>query len=517
MNSIKILTDQAIDLNLNPPSSNLTETVPIHRLPPEVISDVFLRSLPVDSDKPPRPSPLTAPTLFTHVCSSWRKIAIDTHSLWCRIEVGVGVEDVFEQVKGLWGCTKPHPRPAQDAKVLEEWTKRSGSMPLTIHIGYLAEPELSYDRPVEIIMNVAHRWKDMILGIPASYLQRAIALIPAGTPLLETFAMNDRSIPRWVPYKVKPPPKRPLSLDFATSPLPLLKGLSIRGTVQFDFTIPLSALQTLSLDHCSPSNSLEILRNCPNVEDLTLVYYDLIHSDELSLPETTILLSRVQIFRLVHTRYNDEPLDDEDFMEIGELLDHLCVPSLKFFFYRIGILPYDDEGPDEWDYLSRLICRSNCYIEELEFEIIRIDGASVVSCLMLSPGLKHLGVTAALDEELVDALDEPSGHTITTYMCPLLESFHLIDWPHSISLGDTEHVLKIARSRLCLPIGQEGRIARFSFISDQFDHGDPLAQLEHKCRVLSRLPLLQFCLDNGLEVLSGTEWRENREKQGLRL
>ncbi|TDL22499.1 hypothetical protein BD410DRAFT_788311 [Rickenella mellea] len=510
----QILTDQATDPAMHASDSELiTKLIPIHSAPPEILSDIFLRCLPVD--ELPRSSPNTAPILLTHVCSLWRNVAVSTPDLWCRIEVGVGAKDVFEHTKGWHGYVKPHPRPSLDAKVLEQWTRRSGSMPLTVHIGYPAEPELSYDGPFEIIRNVAHRWRDMLFGLPTPYLQRVVALIPTDTPLLESFAMNDRSIPRWVSYRDEPPPKRPLSFNFVSSPLPLLQSLSIRAAVWFNFNTQLNALQTLSLDHCRPSNSLEILRNCPNIEELTLVYYDLMRSDELPRPESIILLSRLQKFRLVHERYNHEYLGDEEFLEIGKLLRHLCLPSLKSFFYRIAILPGDEEVPAKWNYLSRLILRSNCSIEDLEFETIRIDAASMVKCLRLSPGLKHLGVTgAALGEKLVNALTTPLDHTITTFMCPLLESFHLIHWDNTRNV-DLKFAMEIARSRLCLPIGHQGRVARFSFIYDRFHESDLWRDLKRTCVFRSWLQLYTDCIENGLEPISGIKWREDRKRKGL--
>ncbi|TDL17660.1 hypothetical protein BD410DRAFT_901335 [Rickenella mellea] len=494
------LRDQSTTAQKRPCGATSTNPAPFHSVPIEIISEIFLRCLPVD--ELPRSSPETAPTSLTHVCRSWRKIAIGTPSLWCRIQVGVEDSDDYPP-------RHANPRPSFDTRVLECWAGRSRSMPLSIHVGYPAESRLNYDSMLEAVTKLAPQCKDMAFSMPASYLRQVMALVPDSTPLLASLVVYYGRVRTWGgPCH--------FSLDLSSAPLPLLRSLSIRATFRFNFHTPLNALRTLSLAQCSPSNTLDILRNCPNIEDLALAFYGQLRSDGAPQPESTILLLRVKKFNLINTRYTEDVWEDNDCLEIGELLDHLCLPSLKFFLYRTRSLPYDEKDPQQWDYLSRLLYRSNCSVQDLEFDTNMIDAASVVRCLQLSPGLKHLGVTAtALNEELVDVLTRPADDTIATYMCPLLESFH-VDYVHKTSTMHTKHVLEIARSRLCLPIGHEARAARFSFIHDHFRSSNPISDLQDTCRFSPRWSLLKDCLDNGLEAYSGIKWMEDREQQGLR-
>ncbi|KAJ7113036.1 hypothetical protein C8R44DRAFT_596190, partial [Mycena epipterygia] len=54
---------------------------PVLTLPSEITSDIFIQSIPRDSN----PSRHTAPLLLTQICRQWRAIALATPSLWQSI------------------------------------------------------------------------------------------------------------------------------------------------------------------------------------------------------------------------------------------------------------------------------------------------------------------------------------------------------------------------------------------------------------------------------------------------
>ncbi|KAK7053562.1 hypothetical protein R3P38DRAFT_1461157 [Favolaschia claudopus] len=65
----------ALDLGRN--------STPVHDLPPEIISDIFILCLPAHGRV--KPSPETAPLLLAQICRRWREIALETCQLWCSI------------------------------------------------------------------------------------------------------------------------------------------------------------------------------------------------------------------------------------------------------------------------------------------------------------------------------------------------------------------------------------------------------------------------------------------------
>ncbi|KAJ6516847.1 hypothetical protein C8R47DRAFT_406650 [Mycena vitilis] len=58
---------------------------PVARLPFELSSDIFLRSLPVY----PKPGASNLPVVFLHVCNAWADIALSTPALWDKIQINL--------------------------------------------------------------------------------------------------------------------------------------------------------------------------------------------------------------------------------------------------------------------------------------------------------------------------------------------------------------------------------------------------------------------------------------------
>lgn len=57
----------------------------IHRLHPELLSEIFLHCLP--DDQYVTPDPLDAPLLVCRVCHYWREISLLTPKLWCSLNI----------------------------------------------------------------------------------------------------------------------------------------------------------------------------------------------------------------------------------------------------------------------------------------------------------------------------------------------------------------------------------------------------------------------------------------------
>ncbi|KAF8592298.1 hypothetical protein K439DRAFT_1324941, partial [Ramaria rubella] len=87
---------------------------PIRRLPPEILIEIFLRCVSVQSHTElySQISPTAAPFLFTKVCSRWRRIALSWPRLW----------------------TVCYGRPADLRHSLPFWLSHSGSVPIDVHI-----------------------------------------------------------------------------------------------------------------------------------------------------------------------------------------------------------------------------------------------------------------------------------------------------------------------------------------------------------------------------------------------
>ncbi|KAF7348130.1 F-box domain-containing protein [Mycena sanguinolenta] len=110
---------------------------PMGRLPVEISSDIFMRSLPDYYSHPITPSFYDAPVLFLRICHLWSEIALATPSLWAEICFD------FDHDSG--------PNATDSKNRLARWIARAGTFPLNLSLGgHLASG-------VDIIQQYAHR------------------------------------------------------------------------------------------------------------------------------------------------------------------------------------------------------------------------------------------------------------------------------------------------------------------------------------------------------------------------
>jgi hypothetical protein len=86
------------------------------RLPPEVLSHIFMYCLPEEQYL--SPAPRLAPMLLTRICRRWRDVALATPGLWCRLFV--------DNDHSVWQPTA------------FTWLKRSRQYPLSLAVKFLA-------------------------------------------------------------------------------------------------------------------------------------------------------------------------------------------------------------------------------------------------------------------------------------------------------------------------------------------------------------------------------------------
>ncbi|TDL15250.1 hypothetical protein BD410DRAFT_902664 [Rickenella mellea] len=236
--------------------------------------------------------------------------------------------------------------------------------------------------------------------MPLTYLVVALRLCEAVAPNLENLVADDTSIPTVGPVKFDH--SELLNITVART----LSTVSIPVPITAKFCNPRDTtflrLLTLTLKHSSPEECLAFLKCCPVLEDLNLHFHD-IPDGAIPFNHPTIMLMQLRNFHLSHTgnsENGDSSISAGQSGEIGQLLDSLQLPRLNFFYLWTTILGsarYADPNLP-WDYLSRLITRSNCSLNRLELRSPHIDMPSMLECLRLSPDLKCLGIQA--DEEV---------------------------------------------------------------------------------------------------------------------
>ncbi|TCD68952.1 hypothetical protein EIP91_009342 [Steccherinum ochraceum] len=189
--------------------------LPISRLPPEVLSEIFLQCrAAMDTyiadyfdrdlaDTPAFPYPWMA--AITHVCHQWREVAMNTHELWATIHLG-------------------YPRRA----VTDTWIARSIPACLDLDTFSYAECDES-DAPtiLRVAVPLLQRARSITLKLPQNLYKNLPRRFPTSFPDLEHLSLHKGMF--------MSDSRRPVSTFLIHSSTPKLKSLFIRG-----YTIPWS-------------------------------------------------------------------------------------------------------------------------------------------------------------------------------------------------------------------------------------------------------------------------------------
>ena len=143
---------------------------PIRRLPPEVMSEIFLHCMaPVDPFDP-RESPRLdkSPLLVSQLCSRWRKIALSTPRLWTSFALTI-------QPKYL----------KDDVLLAKTWLGRSGTCPLSIALGSRGNYSRSMQSLTDVFLLHCERWYDIQLSLPIPVI-RTLSTAKNRLPMLHS-------------------------------------------------------------------------------------------------------------------------------------------------------------------------------------------------------------------------------------------------------------------------------------------------------------------------------------------
>ncbi|KAE9387684.1 hypothetical protein BT96DRAFT_1025784 [Gymnopus androsaceus JB14] len=94
-----------------------------HRLPIEILTEVFLHCVPTNYDTPPVCLAREAPLVLTSICREWRLVALNTPRLWC-----------FPRFRLPQPTSMAAEGSARQQIGIELWLKRSGSLPLSLSL-----------------------------------------------------------------------------------------------------------------------------------------------------------------------------------------------------------------------------------------------------------------------------------------------------------------------------------------------------------------------------------------------
>jgi hypothetical protein len=331
----------------------------IRRMPPELLSEIFILSLPEDWEKGIYDF-RRAVMLPGSVCKHWRDIALSTPRLWNLIS------------SKLRKTTVP-----SEVDFVRTWISRSGELPLCIrlHGGWLDDSEYmessAANSITDAVAEYAERWEHAEFAMTHSMnLFRS-----AKNRLLHLHTLV-------IDFSYGPTPSSMASIDIFEV-APQLTSITFRCNALHHFIIPWTQLTIirmsakLTLDECH-----EML-----LRALNLVECHLRVSGEQLDPSRAIC-------HLAHLRILHIEVDDPDF-DPGNLFEHLSLPALHSFHYKDEHLDSELTWPQA-QFVS-LLSRSSCSVKKfsLSFPSGSLQNDDLMECLRLMPLLLHLTLDAS--------------------------------------------------------------------------------------------------------------------------
>ena len=281
------------------------------------------------------------------------------------------------------------------ARILEMWLARAGSVPIFCHIKYKGALNFHVHHLVSKLVPHVSRWKNIHLQLPIECLTPLFAIHQVDAPLLKSLTVKHIHFGATSVLQHTPPIEfvrfpggarlREMQIDIPHSCLPKLH-------------LPWAQLEELTLTESSVrgtriksrnsqltlNDALDILRRLPNLRCCTLG----IGHQLLSVPSVPIVVPIV-VPRLQKLFLHAEPT------QFGLFLESIILPQLE----KLTI--YGHCGPE----LQPFLGRSNHPIKELDFiRVCDMSADELFNCLQLVPSLTHLQCTFPVGELILRAL-----------------------------------------------------------------------------------------------------------------
>jgi hypothetical protein len=207
---------------------------PVHRIPPEITSQIFLDCLQEDS------SGREIPLLVSKICSSWRHVALTTPALWTTLYLDLN-----------------DPNPEDQAVFVRSWIARSAECPLFIEL------EDFHDSGSPAIMNIltphAHRWGKLKLHLGSQ-------LVPTLAPIKGRLGkLRELDITAYL-YEED----YPGAIDFFAV-APALRVLKLFGESAVKFEFPWVQLMHYEIAHFQLRDCLAVLQKASTLSSAVLL------------------------------------------------------------------------------------------------------------------------------------------------------------------------------------------------------------------------------------------------------
>ena len=388
-------------------------------LPPEVLGDIFLRAVLLNSrfasEEPiSLRKSIATPIHISHVCRTWRKISLSDGRVWSYLSIDSRSLGSTSFGDSSWPSKfKNH----NIIDIFDTWIARSRSAPLNYYVSFYF-CKLPPDRQVlkcaihivTTLMKQHHRWKDVAFNWEWLYDQIR--------PIVGVYDLMNMALLTSLRLECRRQSRFAVDLGKSTQ----LREVLIQGN--FSILAPEKPLLLLKepsrLSFRDGCTAADVVRSCQNflsgapfLEELHITF-----EDDLELPNSPLENIRPIYPGLRHLRLFSH-------QGSGILIDNVTLPSLRSLRYPCG-------GGQK---LLRFLERSMPPLTYLQVRGLSSFEDTFIPCLRLLPSLEQLEISGVcVSARFFRELVVPSDGT-SPVVCPALEALALRNLD---CLGDTD-------------------------------------------------------------------------------
>jgi hypothetical protein len=296
---------------------------PVLTLPNEIVSEIFTQFLPGYPRFPPLTGP-HSPTFLTHICRTWREIAVSAPSLWRAISLSFDFDNISFK---------------QQARISNLWLKRSRGCPLSIQIDGAGDGTYTADISELLKSVVRHRTRCQSLKLQVSPSQ--LRAIEGSMPFLRhldlvlgvdaMFAMKMTSV--------------------ALGELPLLRSVALNDIAASRVILPWAQLTSLLLGGVYLRECVPIFRQSSNLLHCKLhLFY--------SVDDSSVNITHLRLESLV--LYDPRALDNAKYQPPSQYLESFNTPALRSLHVPERFL-----GPNPILSLKEFVSKSGSELREV--------------------------------------------------------------------------------------------------------------------------------------------------------
>ncbi|KAK1226655.1 hypothetical protein PQX77_010367 [Marasmius sp. AFHP31] len=321
----------------------------VHRLPPEILAEIFKECCFEASYASNRPSFPPSSVVLSTVCGRWREVALSTAALWSSISINTS----------FWPPLK-HEKLFRATQMLISRSKRH---PLTIRFRSFFNHTTDV---MKLLIQNCDRWYDVELALSRRILGHYVFHdIQGKVPLLKELTLSCSG---------EGPVDEPLDV-FRDAPA--LRTLRLSSTmVSPKVILPWHQIHSLILEGCTNSQLYSTLLLFPHTRNIEIT--EVISDEDVSIPGSSILSNARMLY--ISINYDDELT----------LLDHLFtfleLPKLQ----TIRIHQLESDGHWDGTPLRECLLKSSCIVTSLRFDGLPISDEHMISLLQLLPNLELL-------------------------------------------------------------------------------------------------------------------------------